>query len=74
MEQKHTDKKLLGKGIKFMALSLPLFFLCPYFITLSFLNKENYFFYIFLIIGIIFGAGVFYLFFKGLKTIMKSIF
>jgi len=71
---KHTDQKLLVKGLKKLALSLPFLFLSPYVLTLSFLNKENYTFYIFFALGIIFGALAIYLIFKGIGTIMKSIF
>lgn len=74
MSQKHTDQKLLAKGLKYMVFTLPLLFLCPYLITLSFLNKDNFTFYIFLIIGIIAGGFAFYFFYKGIKTIMNSIF
>ncbi len=74
MSQKHTDQKLLAKGLKFMAITLPLLFLSPYLITLSFLNKDNFTFYIFFSLGIIAGGFAFYFFYKGIKTIMKSIF
>ncbi len=74
MSQKHTDTKLLSKGLKYLVFTLPLLFLCPYLITLSFLNKGNYAFYLFLIVGIIIGGIAIYLFFKGIKTILDSIF
>ncbi|MFT4697234.1 MAG: hypothetical protein ACI9SJ_000350 [Flavobacteriaceae bacterium] len=74
MSEKHTDHKLLAKGLKYMAITLPLLFLCPYLITLSFLNKDNYTFYIFFILGIIAGGFAFFFFYKGIKTLMDSIF
>jgi drug/metabolite transporter (DMT)-like permease len=74
MTQKHTNKELLSKGIKYMAITLPLLFLCPYILTLSFLNKDNFTFYIFLVVGIFIGGIAIYLFFKGIKTILDSIF
>ncbi|RMA64937.1 DUF6095 family protein [Ulvibacter antarcticus] len=74
MSKEHTDLDLLKKGIKKLALALPLLFLSPYLITLSFLNKDNYTFYLFLFFGIIAGAAAIYLCFKGINTIMKSIF
>lgn len=74
MGKEHTDFDLLKKGLKFMAFTLPLLFLSPYLLTLSFLNKETYMFYVFLFFGIIAGAGAIYLLFKGINTIMKSIF
>jgi hypothetical protein len=71
MEQKHTDKQLLMKGIKYMALTLPLLFLSPYLITLSFLNNTAL---LFLIPGLSTGVLGVYFGFKGLKTIAKSMF
>lgn len=70
----HTNIKILVKGIKYMAFALPLLFLSPYLISLGFLNKENISFYIFFPIGIILGILAVYLCFKGIQTIMKSIF
>ena len=45
MSQKHTDTKKLAKGVKYLAFTLPLLFLSPYILTLSFLNKDNFTFY-----------------------------
>ena len=72
--KEHTDLNLLKKGIKKMALAIPLLFLSPYLITLAFLNKETYMLYVFLFFGILAGAGAIYLCFKGINTIMKAIF
>ncbi len=74
MTQKHTDKKLLSKGIKYMAITLPLLFLCPYLITLSFINKDNSAFYLFIVLGIVAGGWAFFLFYKGIKTLMDALF
>ncbi len=74
MSKQHTDIKILKKGLTFLGLALPLLFLAPYLLTLSFLNKEKFIFYILLVVGIIAGAGAIYLLFKGINTIMKSIF
>lgn len=74
MSKEGTDFKILKRGLSFMAAALPLLFLAPYILTLSFLNKDSYMFYVFLIIGLIAGAGAIYLLFKGINTIMKSIF
>ena len=48
-----------------MAFALPFLFLSPYLLTLSFLNKETFMFYVFLLFGIVAGAGAIYLCFKG---------
>ena len=74
MKQKHTDKKLLLKGLKYMGITLPLILLSPYLITLSFLNKENWSFYLFITLGSVIGILGIYFFFKGIKTILDSIF
>ena len=74
MSKEHTDVELLRKGVKYLAIALPLLFLSPYLITLAFLNTETIYGYVFFGIGIIAGAGAVYLLFKGINTIMKSIF
>lgn len=74
MSKKHTDFNILKKGLKFMAFAVPLLFAAPYLLTLSFLNKDIYMFYVFLGLGLVAGAGAIYLCFKGINTIMKSIF
>ena len=74
MSKEHTDVELLRKGVKYLAIALPLLFLSPYLITLSFLNTETIYGYVFFGIGFIAGAGAVYLLFKGINTIMKSIF
>ena len=74
MGKEHTDFHLLKKGLKFMVFALPLLFLSPYLITLSFLNNETFMFYVFLFFGIVAGTGAIYLCFKGINTILKSIF
>ncbi len=74
MSKPHTDQKLLIKGIKRMAMALPLLFLSPYLLSLAFLNKHNFTFYVFLILGLIAGTGAVYLCFKGINTIIKSMF
>ena len=74
MGKEHTDFNLLKKGLKYMAFALPLLFLSPYLITLSFLNKETFMLFVFLFFGIVAGAAAIFLCFKGINTILKSIF
>ena len=74
MSKEHTDVELLRKGVKYLAIALPLLFLSPYLITLAFLNTETIYGYVFFGSGFIAGAGAVYLLFKGINTIMKSIF
>lgn len=73
-EQKHTNKQIMMTGIKYMALSLPLMFVGPYVITLGFLNKDNATFYLFFPIGLIIAIAAVFFAFKGIQTIMKSMF
>ncbi len=69
-----TNKLLLNKGIKYLAGSLPLLFIGPAIIYNAFVNKQNVWHYLVLVIGIIFcGFGI-YLAFLGLKTMVKSLF
>ncbi len=70
-KQKHTDQKLLIKGLKYLAFTLVLFILGPYLITLSFINNNTLFI---LVPGIIAAIGAIYCGFKGINTIMKAIF
>ncbi len=74
MGKDHTDFNILKKGLKYLAFALPLLFLSPYLLTLSFLNKDTYIFFVFLFPALLAGAGAIYLCFKGINTIMKSIF
>jgi len=71
---KRTNKKVLMTGVKYLALSLPLLFLAPYLITLGFMNKTNASFYVFFPIGLILAVTAIFFVFKGIKTIMKSMF
>ena len=72
--QKFTDKKLLVKGLKRMAISIPLLVLTTYIFTFAFLNKEAIPLYILLPLGLIAMALTIYLMFRGIKLIMKAIF
>lgn len=69
-----TDKRILNKGVVIMAWSLPLMFLGPTIIYNAFINKNNPWHYLVLAIGIAVAFGSVYLAFKGLNTIMKSLF
>ena len=74
MNQKHTNPNLLKKGIKYLAYSLPLLFLSPYVLTLSFINKETVFFYLFFVAGLIVGFFALYFLYKGIQTLLSSLF
>ena len=74
METKHTNKDVLVKGIKTMGVSLICMFLGPTLIYVAFSNHEKPLFIPILIVGIIVCILAIYLVFRGLKTIMDSMF
>lgn len=74
MNQKRTDKVLLLKGLKRLALALPVLIATTYAFTFGFLNKETLPLWIFMCIGILLMALTFYLLFDGIKKIIRSIF
>ena len=69
-----TNRKVLSKGISYLAWSLPLLFIGPSVIYNAFINKQNVWHYLVLAIGIIACLGAIYLLFMGLKTIVSSLF
>ena len=69
-----TNRKLLAKGIKYLSGCLPLMAIGPIVINSSFKNKGNSFYPYVLSIGIIICCVAVYLGFKGINTIMKSLF
>jgi hypothetical protein len=74
MPRGHTDKKLLVKGLKYMAFVIPLLVLTTYLFTLAFLNKDSKILYIVLPVAIVGMAATIWLGFKGMGTIMKAVF
>ena len=74
METKRTNKDILIKGLQNLGIALVLLFAGPTLLHIVFTNKEKPFFIPLLIIAIaICGLAVFFIF-KGIKTILKSIF
>lgn len=69
-----TNKELLSKGIKYLAWALPLLFIGPSVIYNAFINKQNVWHYLVLVIGILICIGAVYLMVKGLKTMVQSLF
>jgi len=69
-----TDKHLLAKGIKHIAWALPLYFIGPSVVYNAFINKSNSWHYLVLGIGMCACFFAIYLTFKGLKTILNSMF
>jgi len=69
-----TNKEVLNQGIKYLAWALPLLFIGPTVIYNAFINKGNVWHYLVLAVGIAVCFFAMYFMFKGLNTIMKSIF
>lgn len=69
-----TNRKILAKGIKYLSGCLPLLFIGPIVINSSFKNEESPLFLYILILGILICGFAIFLGFKGLNTIMKSLF
>ncbi|MDX1461880.1 MAG: DUF6095 family protein [Marinirhabdus sp.] len=70
----HTNKKLLVKGLKRLAIALPLLVLTTYAFTFTFLNKETIPMYYLLPLAILGMAATIYTLFQGIKLILKSLF
>jgi len=74
MNEHKTDKLLLSKGIKTMFFSLACMFLGPLLIHIAFSNKEKTLYIPILIISITVCSLAIYFAFKGINTILDSIF
>ena len=74
METKRTNKEELFKGIKTMGISLVLMFLGPSLIYVAFSNSEKPLYIPILVLAFILCILAIYFAFKGLKTIMDSMF
>ena len=74
METKRTNKDILVNGLKKMGVSLVLMFAGPTLFYIITSNKDKAFYIPLLIISILLcGAAIFFAF-KGIQTIMNSMF
>lgn len=69
-----TNKSVLAKGVKYLAGSLPLLFLGPVVITSAFKNENHPLYVYVLALGIIIALAAMFLIFKGITTLLKSLF
>lgn len=69
-----TDKNILAKGVKYLSGSLPLLFLGPIIINSAFKNQESLLYPYVLGLGIIIALAAMFLIFKGITTLVKSMF
>ncbi len=74
METSRTDKDILYKGLNKMGLSLICMFIGPSLLYIAFSNMEKTMYYPILILGGIISILAIYFAFKGLMTIMDSMF
>lgn len=73
-QTKRTDRDVLNQGIKKMGICLILLFLGPTLIYVAFSNTEKPLYIPILIAGIIACSLAIYFGFKGINTIMDSMF
>ena len=74
MEPTRTNKDILVKGIKKMVISLVLMFTGPTLFYIATTNKEKPLYIPILVISLLICAGAIFFAFKGLQTIMNSMF
>jgi len=71
---KHTNKALLGKGIKYLAGALPLTLIGPSVLYSAFNNQDHPLYIAVLILGVLACIGAMFLMFKGIRTLVRSLF
>lgn len=73
-QRKHTNKNQLVKGLKYLAGALPLSFAGPVILFSTFKNQDHLFYIPILILSLCAMAAAVFLMFRGIKTVMKSLF
>lgn len=74
METSRTDKTILYKGLKLLGFALLCLFTGPILLTLALGDKENAIYIPFLILASLICITAIFLIFKGISTIMDSMF
>ena len=74
MEQKHTNRALLVKGLKTMGLTLLLLFLGPFLLHAGLSNPNTPLYIPLVVAGIALCGTAIYMGFRGIKIIMDSVF
>jgi Family of unknown function (DUF6095) len=74
METSKTDKTILIKGIKTLIFALLSLFMGPILMSIAFNSPEKPLHTPILIVGCLISAFAIFLLFKGIKTIMNSMF
>ena len=74
METNKTDKAMLIRGIKTLIFALLTLLMGPIFLHVAFSNKEKPLYIPILIVGCLISAMAVFLIFKGINTIINSMF
>ena len=74
MSTPQIDKETMMKGFRKVALAMPLMFLGPIIVNMSFKNQNHPLYYIVLAFGIAICLFSMLWFFLGINTIVKGIF
>ena len=74
METNKTDRNILAKGLKTMGISLACMFLGPTLYYIALTNKEKPLYIPILVIAVLICALAIYFGFKGINTILDSMF
>jgi len=71
---KRTDKDLLVKGLKRLGITVILMFTAPFVLWQAFKNEDHPLFWPICILGIILAGSAIFMGFKGITTIVDSVF
>ena len=71
---RHTNRKILSTGIKYLAGALPLVMIGPSVLYSAFNNQDHPLYIPILILGILATFAAIFLMFKGIMTIVKAVF
>jgi len=74
MEDNRTDKKILFKGLKTLAFALLSLFMGPILLSFAFSKPDDKLYIPLLVVGCAISAMAVIMLFKGIKTIMNSMF
>jgi hypothetical protein len=74
METHRTNKDMLYKGLNTMGLSLICMFVGPTLLYIAFSDKEKPLYYLILILGLLICSLAIFFGFRGIKTILNSMF
>ena len=69
-----TDKEVLRKGLKFLLITVAMMFIGPSLLYVAFSNPEKPLYIPLLIVSLLICAGAIIMGFKGIRTVMDSMF